>query len=65
MNYGVEQKVLIYDIILQRPSWRMCRRKLCRRYTDSAMSCKVIIFTIATRITFNKIGVGGKRRKRL
>jgi hypothetical protein len=50
MKCGVEQKLFIYDILVQRSSWRKCRRKFHRKYPDSTVPCKAMIYNIVTKL---------------
>jgi hypothetical protein len=50
MKYSVEQKLSIYDTFVQRSSSRKCRTKFRRKYPDSTVPCKAMIYNIVTKL---------------
>jgi hypothetical protein len=50
MKYNIEQKLFIYDTFVQRSSRRKCSREFRRKFSDSAIPCKVTIYNIITKL---------------
>jgi hypothetical protein len=50
MKHSAEQKLFIYDTSVQHSSCRKCHRKFHRKYPDSTVLCKTIIYSITSKL---------------
>jgi hypothetical protein len=62
VKYCVKIKLFVYDKIAQRSSKRKCRRKFCRKHSDSTVPCKAMNYNIVTKLRSTATVLGIFRR---
>jgi hypothetical protein len=64
MKYNVEQKLFVYETFVQCCSWRKCRRTFCRKYSDTLVPCRVMVYNVVTKLRYTGLMLDKNKSQR-
>jgi hypothetical protein len=64
MRYSVQQRIFIYDTFVKRSSWKKFRRKFRRKYPNTAVPSKSIIYKKVAKFRANGSVLDMKKTKK-